>query len=321
MDIRHIVGLLLAALAATNTAWLILYHARGQQVEALKARLAELNQTLEKLADQAKSLDEENTRLLLQLEQARKNYEKLLDLLRQADTATKAALIEILAKLNNSITDLYIYVASHTYYTPMVKALYRPGQVADKVYEILGVPVYRPGAWQDDMKKLYNWTIKNIQYAPDHHFAALRSISYVNIEGKRYIDGFEVDITDNYIQEPVETLLRGAGDCEDMAILLSSMYSIYLHGVGDAWVLCLLAKDFNHCMSIAHIKPNATYVLADPSVGFYTTSSDLRTALDQWLSFIGVRWDDLNRAIVFNGKVFHEGTPADTINFIERLVR
>ena len=314
----HVLALLTALLVATNAAWLLAYQSLRSENTALHQRLQDLNNTLSKLADQAKSLDEENTKLLLQLQEARKSYESLLRLLQAANTTTKAALLDILAKLNATITTLYRYTFSHAYYTPMVRALYRPAQVADKVYAILGTPIYRPQAWSQDMAALFNWTQKNIQYAPDHHFAAVRDLQYVEIGSRRYVSSFTVDITDNYIQEPVETLLRGAGDCEDMAILLSSMYSIYLHDVGQAWVLCLLAQDFSHCFSLAYVKPNDTYVLADPSIGFYTTSKSVMDAVQQWLAYIGVKWENINRAIVFNNKVFKEGPPYDILKTIEK---
>ena len=317
----HIFALLAALLVATNAAWILVYQNLHTENTLLHQRLQDLNNTLSKLAEQAKSLDEENTKLLLQLQEARKSYENLLRLLEAANTSTKAALINILAKLNTTITTLYRYTFSHAYYTPMVRALYRPSQVADKVYAILGTPIYRPKAWSQDMVALFNWTQKNIQYAPDHHFAAIKDIQYVKIGDKKYISSFTVDITDNYIQEPVETLLRGAGDCEDMAILLSSMYSIYLHDVGQAWVLCLLAQDFSHCFSLAYIRPNNTYVLADPSTGFYTASKTLMDAIQQWLAYIGVKWENINRAIVFNNKFFDEGPPYNIVKSIEEQAK
>jgi len=318
VDTAHLVGLLLAALAATNAAWLLAYHSKSSECEALRSTLHEVNTTVSKLAERAKSLDEENTRLLLQLQEARQSYERLLDLLRQANTSTKAALVSVLASLNETITQLYRYTFSHAYYTPATRSLYRPGQVADKVFEILGAPIYRPNMWSRDMEALYNWTASHIQYSPDHHFAAIKDLRLVEIGGKRYISGFDIDITSNYIQEPLETLLRGAGDCEDQAVLLSSLYSIYLHDVGSAWVLCLLAQDFSHCFSVAYVKPNNTYVVADPATRFYTEAKSLRQGVSSWMSFIGVKWSDINRAIVFNNTLYREGSLDEVLDALTR---
>ncbi len=311
MDSRQaaILGLLIA-LAATNAAWYTLYSHSSSNIAHLVQSNKELNNIVEELSNRVRNLNDQNTKLLLELRDLRSRYMSLVNYIRQANETIKKTLtlLNILDNLNTTITAMYEYTYKHAYFTPATRSLFQPASVSDLVLQITGTPAYTEASWRQDMAKMYNWTVKNIMTAPDQNFMAIKDLQYVKIGQDKYIYSFTVDIINNYIQSPIETLQRHAGDCEDLAILLGSMYKIYLHDVGDAWAMCLIAKDIQHCFTVAYVKLHKTYILADPAMEFYVTSSSLDDALQQWLNYMGMKRSDIDRAIVFNNIVFKEGS-------------
>ncbi|ALL00832.1 hypothetical protein Pyrde_0782 [Pyrodictium delaneyi] len=314
-----VILVLLVALAASNAAWVTLYSHSKYNTENLLEENQRLSRQLELLANKVKELDENNTRLLLQLRDISTRYQRLLGLLQQANStiANAAVVARLIENLNTSLTTLYTYTNTHAYYTPRVRSLFTPGSVADLVMAITGHPVYTQGSALQDMEKLYDWVQENIQDAPDHNFVAVKDPEYVEIGGSKYIYSFQIDIVDNYIQSPSETLQRMAGDCEDQSILLASMYKIYLGDVGDAWVLCMFSDKYDHCVAIAWIGPEKTFILADPTLDYYGKAESLRSVLDDWLGYVGMSMEQVRRMVAFNNKEYIEDVPYNVIHTIE----
>ncbi len=323
---KLLVPLLLALLAATNTAWYMMYTSNNNIYAAstndkCTQRIHELEKLIDKLTKQVRELDDNNTKLILKYRNLVNEYNKLVDMIKTANQTLKRniALLNILYSLNQTITTLYEYTTLHAYYTPRVRALFQTAGLGNLVLTITGTPSYVQKDADKHLKQLYKWVTKNIQAAPDQPFAAIRSPEYVNVSGKILIAGFRIDIVDNYIQSPVETLKRRAGDCEDIALLLAALYKSYLSDVGDSWVLCLFTNETNHCMALAYDRVRRLYVLADPVYLFYDEGKSPRSLVDDWLAYMGLRATDVTRALIFNNNVYKEGNLIDIISLIKNI--
>ena len=320
MDRTNLVILvLLVALAASNTAWITLYNQSKYNVENLLSENQKLSRQLELLASRVKELENNNTKLLLELRDISRHYKKLLNLIQQANStiANAAVVARLLDNINASLTTLYVLTNTHAYYSPNVRSLFTPGTVADLVVSITGYLVYNRERALEDMREMYDWVQENIQDTVDHNFVAIKKPEYVDIDGTKYFYSFEIDIVDNYIQSPSETLQRLAGDCEDQSILLASMYKVYLDNAGDAWTLCMFSEKYDHCIVVAWIAPQKKFVVADPTLDYYAQADSLRSALDDWLAYVGMEMKQIHRMIVFNNRDYIEDVPYNVVHAIE----
>ncbi|AEM38659.1 hypothetical protein Pyrfu_0790 [Pyrolobus fumarii 1A] len=324
VDKRGVVLLLLVALAASNAVWATLYTQQVNKYNKLLEAYSSLNETFTLLAKRAAKLEDNNTALLLQIKTLRERLRRLAELVTTANETLKEALVvtRILENLNASITELFKLTYPRAYYTQDVRQYVTPGRVADIVMEVVGVPLFNPKKALKHMEMLYNYTVREVKTSPDHPFVVISDVKYVDMNGKKYVYAFKIKKTDNYIQTPLETLIRKAGDCEDKAILLTSLYLEYLGSFGDAWVMCFFGKEgYNHCVSIAYVKPLKTFVIADPTLEFFETSNSVKNGIDKLFAYIGLRWSDIDTVLVFNNKVYQRGDIYTVMDYLENIAR
>ncbi len=311
---------LLVALAASNAVWAGLYQLRSQQLASLQSQLARANRFLTMLTQQVQELEQNNTALHMRIRALRDRLLQLTNLLEQANETVRHSILitSMLDNLNESISKLFDMTFPHAFYTPRLRSFIKPDQVGDVLTDTLGIAVFKPDTAIRDLRMIYNWTYHNIMNSPDQPFVAISSVKYVKMGGKKYVYSFTIVKVNNYIQDALETLLRRAGDCEDKAILLTSLYLAYLESFGDAWAVCVFgAQGYNHCFTVAYVKPLKTYVVADPTLGFFTSGKDLKDCIDQLFAFIGLRWSDINQAIAFNNMEFQSGDIFTIIKYME----
>lgn len=132
----------------------------------------------------------------------------------------------------------------------------------------------------DDQKKLYEWVINNIRYASDPLYPSLPEKPLWSLSWSE----------DNW-QYPNETLRTKQGDCEDQALLLTSLILAYTSQSHEAYCIVITG----HASTFIPVSGDKICIL-DP-VGRYTTNSgqptydldpkDIRKEVYNWLNYIG----------------------------------
>ncbi len=321
---KRTVLLLLILLIASNAVWATLYTIKQNEYSLLASRYWEVNKEFTLLAQRASKLEENNTSLLLKLRVLEERLERLADFVETANGTLRKSLLltRILMNLNRTLWVLYNYTYTHAYFTPDVRKFVSPAVAGDLLIDVIGTSVFDPHHCFQHLRKLYNYTAYEIETSPDQPFIVIRDVKLVEIDGKRFIYSFEVVKTNNYIQSALETLERGAGDCEDKAILLASLYRAYLDDFGNAWVVCVFGKsDYNHCFTVAFVKPFGRFVFADPTLDYYLVTRSVRDGFDKLFAYIGLRWSDIAQAILFNNIVYKSGTIYDIIDYLRSFER
>jgi len=148
------------------------------------------------------------------------------------------------------------------------------------------------GGWSDtsnwneywsDVKRMYDWVVDNIKYAPDSPSPVLPSI-----EGS-------LSWRNEFWRFPNETIRDKAGDCEDMANLLVSMIRNYGHKRYAEWSIVIeFEKDSNTEKHVAVAMPctGSELVILDPAGKYYTrdelgnlVSKKASEALQDWFNY------------------------------------
>ena len=132
----------------------------------------------------------------------------------------------------------------------------------------------------NDIKAMYNWVVNNIDYRYDGLYPVLQSspTSTVSFVAEMW-------------QFPNETLTERKGDCEDMAILLTSMIRYYgaeKYWTESIWIACSLNA---HVAVQIPVSDNKITIL-DPAGKYYTSDTwgnlvqkDLSTEISNWLNY------------------------------------
>ncbi len=321
MEPLKIAAVVLAALlAASNAAWLTIYNSKVREADQLRAQLRQANHYLDMLAQKVSQLEQNNTALILRVKSLQEQLVRIAGMLEEANETVRRALLvtSMLNTLNATIYRLYQMTFPHAFYTPLLKTFVKPDQVGGLLTDEIGVLEFNAATAIKDLKKIYNWTYHEIANSPDQPFVALASISLVKIGDKKYVYRVDIVKVDNYIQDALETISRRAGDCEDKAILLTSLYLEYLGSFGDAWAVCIFGSEgYNHCFTVAYVKPLHVYVVADPTLGFFTVNPSLKLAIDKLFNFIGLRWEDISQAIAFNNLEYQQGSLYTIIQYMK----
>ncbi len=140
-----------------------------------------------------------------------------------------------------------------------------------------------PSDWNEywsDVKEMYDWVVNNVEYRYD----GLAPILPVSPSGS-------VEYAPEMWQFPGETLDLRQGDCEDMAILLTSM--ILSYNGGDYWVevIAITSSTSGHAAVQFPVSGDQLTIL-DPAGNYYThdgggslSSRDISTEINNWLNY------------------------------------
>jgi len=131
-----------------------------------------------------------------------------------------------------------------------------------------------------DVKKMYDWVVDNIDYRYDGLFPVIPSTPSGSIQ-----------YSDEMWQFPSETLDIKKGDCEDMAILLTSM--ILSYNEGKYWVECIwITSSSSGHVGVQFPVSGDKLTILDPAGNYYTQnldgslgSKDISTEINNWLNY------------------------------------
>jgi len=148
-----------------------------------------------------------------------------------------------------------------------------------------------------DMKKMYDWVVINVEYSYDSPSPVLPLFCPDSILPS--IPGFtSLGWVNDFWRFPNETIRDRAGDCEDMANLLTSMIRNYNHKKYPAWsIVVKFEKDGETKTHVAVAIPveGGNLTILDPAGIYYTryergklASKGAREALQDWFS----HWED-----------------------------
>ena len=249
------------------------------------------------LLTELSSLRSKYNRQYLELKNLQNQHEALLN--------QYAALNQTLNKLLENYQKLRRKINLHSG-TEDVTPLITPGDPA-----VGQLVLSLTGGWQrpgdtgellDDVFVLYSWVVSNIEYRGDSLYPVLPSSP----------DG-PLEFRDDVWQFANETLQLGAGDCEDMAILLCSLILNY---VGDAYPAeCIIIVGSNEAhVAVQLYLENGKMVILDPAGRYYTcnalwqiTAKDVETEIHEWLNywapFLG---SGVRVSAVFSDKIYVE---------------
>jgi len=105
-------------------------------------------------------------------------------------------------------------------------------------------------------RRVMEWFAVNMEYVPDAYIIAVKNQSVTRIP--------------EHFQTPNETLKRGGGDCEDLAILLYSLLKPVL-GEGEELYLIGWATENSGHVAVLY-EYNDRYMILDPSSGYSTNA-------------------------------------------------
>ncbi|MFN3805417.1 MAG: transglutaminase-like domain-containing protein [Pyrobaculum sp.] len=138
-----------------------------------------------------------------------------------------------------------------------------------KALEPLVRRVTDPKDWYWSIFAMYRYVVKNVEYTHDVYMPVPPTVE--DLEAGRTIR----KTIDNHAQTPRETLERGAGDCDDMAILLFAMITAYERYVWGKeyvkWLMYIEFEDSAHLAVAIPIGENPTkLMIVDPAGEYYT---------------------------------------------------
>jgi len=196
---------------------------------------------------------------------------------------------------------------AQSYITPAVQ------EISAEVQEITGGYSQDVNEIWRDYERLYRWVVGNIDYSVD---------SYTPIVPENM--NWSLTWIQEFWRMPVETLKDKAGDCEDMAVLLSSMLSNYNEGEFAIWTLGIQTYDpeYKGHLAVGFPVQGNKLTILDPAGNYYTgyrsgglRSDDVTIAVNDWLSHWAKNMPNAEIYVVFSDKFYHEFS--STNEFIE----
>lgn len=234
------------------------------QNEQLQETIAQLNSSYLLLQENYTALNETYTNLLQEYSSLEAQYNQT----KQEYQSFLAAYEKLVKKVN-----LHVFHPNQD-----EKLLIDPEATAEYVLSITGG--WETGTMSEfweDIKDLYYWVINNIRYRYDSPYPILPS----NPDGKL---SFFAEVW----QFPNQTLDLELGDCEDMAILLTSMILKYIEGAQTTFYIEVIVITQHAAMYIS----NGTGIcILDASGRYYTNDlgtpcfKDVEEEVNNWLDY------------------------------------
>ena len=146
-----------------------------------------------------------------------------------------------------------------------------------------------PNSYWKDIKAMYNWVASNIKYRVDSLYPVLPDNPADAANG--------LTQTDSATQYPNETLAFRAGDCDDIASLLTSMIRCYFNNQFLVECIWITGSTAGHVAVVIPFSGDQICIL-DPIRGYYThdtlgnialnmISSEIYNWLNLWRSSLG----------------------------------
>ncbi len=152
--------------------------------------------------------------------------------------------------------------------------------------------------WRD-YRNLYFWVRDNITYNYDTPLPVLP----LTPSGTIYW-------LEEYWRMPRETIEAGVGDCEDMALLLSSMILNYSNEQYKIWTIGIMSENGGH-MAVAIPVVGGRLVILDPAGLFFTsnggyidTTKSITQAINDWLQYWSYQMPNVYVDFVFDNQFY-----------------
>jgi hypothetical protein len=141
--------------------------------------------------------------------------------------------------------------------------------------------------------------VNNIDYSLDTPLPILPITSIGKLFGTMFW-------LEEYWRLPEETIEDGMGDCEDMAVLLTSMIINYNEGRYDAWAIGIQSEYGGH-MAVAIPVEGGKLAILDPVGDFYTgmvSDKPVSEAINEWLRHWSEKIPNAYVNVVFNNELY-----------------
>lgn len=155
--------------------------------------------------------------------------------------------------------------------------------ISDKVKEIAGSYSEDVQEQWGDYERMSRWVMKNITYSQDTYTPVLPEQMSGTVEWE-----------EGFWKMPAEAINDGAGDCEDMAVLLVSMFLNYNERRFPVWVVGIRndGPEAKAHVAVAFPVENQQLTIIDPAgwyqtifpVGWGLAAEPVRTAVDTWIA-------------------------------------
>jgi len=222
------------------------------------------------------SLDSEHRALISEHQNLKSSYDTLQSGYSSLQSSYDSYVSDYGA-LRNQINQRTLQQGVKDFITPLETA------VKSKVLQITG-GWSNPSDWNEfwtDVKAMYDWVVSNIEYRYDGLSPILPSSPSGNIE-----------YSDEMWQFPKETLNLMKGDCEDMAVLLTSMILSY-GGTKFGGAECIsIEGSLGGHVGVQILVAGDKLTILDPAGKYYTQtwygsidSKDISTEIDNWLNY------------------------------------
>jgi hypothetical protein len=265
-------------------------NASNETIASLISELKTASSTISSLNEETKHLASENLSLSLNLKGANLSLSSLNTLLNATNSNYQVMAASLNSRLGDG-EDAKVFVTPDD--ADIVKLV---GSIASPFQE---------GDWTKasrDYVKLFDWVIDNISYSSDSPYPVLPP----DLNAK-----LPVFWSGECWRYPRETILQKTGDCEDQAVLLTSMLRCYFGCKYDVYAIEINNGLMGHvavCMPIS----GGYLAIFDPTGGFYTNTSGAFTAkpaqvaLNEWLDHWSAELPGSFVGFIFNEKVYQE---------------
>lgn len=188
-------------------------------------------------------------------------------------------------------------------------------EISAKVQEIAGG--YSDEELWKDYARLFQWTVKNIEYSLDNPTPLLPESVGGTLEWRG-----------DFWRTPAETMRDGTGDCEDMSLMLASMLLNYNQGRFPVWIVGARNLTKAH-IAVAILSENNQLSIFDPAGRYWTPfstiggfgSQDVPLAVDHWLTHLGKEIPDAQIYVAFSGDFYQEfSSTKEFVDWVSNLL-
>lgn len=250
------------------------YNTLNANYKSLTSEHQNLTDDYDTLTDQYSILESERSAFQSSLDSLQSNYDSLQFEYNSLESRYDSY-ISSYDYLRTQINARTLHLLAKSFITPTDSV------VKNKVVQITG-------GWSDssdwneywsDVKKMYDWVVNNIEYRSDGLFPMIPTTPSGYLEYRTEVWQF-----------PSETLDLMQGDCEDMALLLTSMIKSY--DGGKYWTECIVigGSGGGHVGVQLPVSGDKLTIL-DPAGNYYTQtygsidSKDISTEINNWLNY------------------------------------
>lgn len=267
----------MAALLVTNAALLAAFlnlhadYARLQsEHEKLMLECSSLYQRYASLEASHRHLQSAYSELQASCEELQREYSDLRAIYSDLNKSC-AELLRINQRLEEKVSKYAREVAARLGLDSGATKLVQPND--PQVVHLVGQIIGGEGDLHQSLFELYAWTASNVRYETDPHTTLIYPRAYAVLLGHRVLVDVGLVPGGGYWRSASEVLQRGAGDCEDQAILLASMVKAYfLHYLKQnltAYVLTVVLPHVVHALVIVPLA-GGDIIILDPTGRYYT---------------------------------------------------